>query len=57
MVSETAARRFWPGADPIGALISVDENEQWVEVVGVVADVKYWQLEAAPSADVYIPHT
>jgi putative ABC transport system permease protein len=57
IVSETAARRFWPGADPLGALISVDENEQWVEVVGVVADVKYWQLEAAPSADVYIPHT
>ena len=57
VVNETAARRFWPGDDPIGkkawfssAFTSPDAP---VEIVGVVADVKYWPLNEPVGPDVY----
>jgi putative ABC transport system permease protein len=41
MVNETAARRFWPGEDPIGRRLALDivPEEQTREVVGVVRDI------------------
>ena len=42
VVSETAARRFWPGEDPLGRLIGVSDGkfDDRAEVIGVSADVK-----------------
>jgi hypothetical protein len=57
VISQTAASRFWPGEDPVGKLINFYGREQWIEIVGVVADVKHRRLEAPASADVYLPHT
>ncbi len=57
IISENTARRFWPGADPLGALISLGSDEQWIEVVGVIADVPYWRLEDSPAVSVYVPNT
>jgi predicted permease len=56
VISETTASKFWPGEDPLGKLINVG-YERWIEIVGVVADVKYMRLEDPASADVYIPLT
>jgi putative ABC transport system permease protein len=41
IVNETAARRFWPGDDPIGKRLTLDivPQEQAREVVGVVRDI------------------
>jgi len=41
VVNETAARRFWPGQDPIGKRLTLDTvpEEQPREVVGVVRDI------------------
>jgi putative ABC transport system permease protein len=41
VVNETAARRFWPGEDPIGKRLTLDivPEEQMREVVGVVRDI------------------
>lgn len=45
MVNETFARRFWPGADPIGQRLSVSGNDgPWLDIVGVVRDGKYVTL-------------
>jgi putative ABC transport system permease protein len=59
IVNETAARRIWPGQDPVGRRIELGmgdfkEGEQ-AEVVGVVGDVHYGRVEAAPIADAYLP--
>ena len=42
VVSESMARRFWPGEDPIGRRVrqSSAEDAPWATVVGVVADVQ-----------------
>ncbi len=47
LVSETAARRLWPGLDPIGKRLSLPTftsdgpPRAWRTVVGVVGDVRY----------------
>jgi hypothetical protein len=52
VVNETAARRLWPGASPIGRHVAVEgkETKATRQVIGVVADVPLhrWQIEAQP---------
>jgi putative ABC transport system permease protein len=60
VVSEGVTRRFWPNQDPIGKRIkigSADSANPWLEIVGVVPDVKYRGLPANPTADpdLYFP--
>ena len=53
IVNETFARRFWPGADPIGRRIVV--GDQVRTVVGVARDAKYVSLGEAPQPHYYLP--
>jgi putative ABC transport system permease protein len=57
LVNETAAKAFWPNADPIGKTITLGAFgfEVGAEVVGVVADVRYSTIESASVPDAYIP--
>lgn len=57
IVNETAARRFWPGEDPIGRPVYVGQTA-WVVrwVVGVVGDVDYRSLSDRPGPDFYVPY-
>ena len=59
LVSETAARRLWPGEDPIGRPVSVGRGAfetDTAHVVGIVADVRYGAADAPPQPDVYIAY-
>jgi len=57
VVNETAARRFWPGDDPIGKRVwfsSVFTSASAsAEVVGIVGDVKYWPIDEPVGPDFY----
>jgi putative ABC transport system permease protein len=54
VISETAARRFWPGEDPIGKRAGIGQGFRGdAEVVGVVGDVRYGQVDEPPKPDVY----
>jgi len=55
IVSETAARRMWPGEDPIGRRIRRGATGEWREVVGVARDTKVRTLSEAPRPYVYVP--
>jgi putative ABC transport system permease protein len=60
LVSESAARRFWPGENPVGRQIRVHVNEadrQPREIVGVVGDVRTRGMEFDPVPVIYTPHT
>ena len=39
VVNEALARKFWPGQSPLGRRLRLGDDQQWLEVVGVVADV------------------
>jgi predicted permease len=59
LVSETAARRYWPGQDPIGRPVSVAQggfHKDTAYVVGVVGDVRYGTLDSLPVPDVYLSY-
>ena len=54
-ISETAAARLFPGEDPLGRRVRVSGDSAWLQVVGVVRDVRHTSLESTPGIDVYIP--
>jgi predicted permease len=56
VVSETAARRFWPNTDPVGKPVTLGQGgfHDGAEVVGVVSDVRYRAIESGPEPDAYI---
>jgi putative ABC transport system permease protein len=59
LISENFARHWWPETSPIGRRLGgggPDGNDWW-EVVGVVEDVHYQELQGAPEELVYYPTT
>ena len=56
VISETAARRFFPGEDPVGKRINlVTGPEAFREIVGVVGDVKQHGLSRDTRPQAYEP--
>ena len=56
VVSAEAARRLWPGRDPIGRRLRLGAGgAPWLDVVGVAADVKVQTLGEAPVPFAYRP--
>lgn len=61
IINESAARRYWPGQNPLGQEIRpgvslTAERSRPRIVVGIVADAKYSTLEKNIEPDIYIPH-
>ena len=55
VINETMARRYWPGQSPLGQQVRWSDQTIWREVVGVVADVRYWGLERDVNPEIYSP--
>lgn len=56
IINEAAARRFWPGQNPVGRRWNFGRpNEPWITVVGVVNDVRHWGLSRLVNPMVYLP--
>ena len=59
IISESVARRLWPAGDAVGKRISMEDQpkaEDWLTIVGVVADVRQKGLADKHSAVVYLPY-
>jgi putative ABC transport system permease protein len=56
VLNESLARRQFPGREAIGRRIQVSEDGPFFTIVGVVADLKYSQLDAAAEPEVYVPY-
>ena len=59
IVSHLVARTLWPGENPIGKRISMEDNpkpEDWLSVVGVVDDVKQQGLAKKSEPAIYQPY-
>ena len=59
VISETMARRYWPGEDAVGKRIAagrVTSPEDWIQVVGVVKDVRQFELNAEPKPQMYLSY-
>ena len=57
VVSQSFARRYWPGQDAIGRHLKRGTSaKEWTTVVGVVADARDAGLGFDASAMLYVPH-
>ena len=59
VISETMARRFWPNEDPVGKRISAGRarsDSDWIQVIGVVKDVRQFELTAEPRPQMYLSY-
>jgi predicted permease len=58
IISDAAARLWWPGQDSIGKRICVnctpEKPNNWKQVVGVVSTVRHRSMDGAPDLNVYL---
>jgi putative ABC transport system permease protein len=55
IVSEAAARLYWPNQDPIGKRLKII-GPQWRTVIGVASDVKEASMQADAAPHTYTPY-
>jgi putative ABC transport system permease protein len=57
VINETMAARYWPGQDALGKRFHLGTLDQpWIEVVGIVRDVRRNAVVEDPRAEMYLPH-
>jgi putative ABC transport system permease protein len=58
LVGEMTARTLWPGQNPLGSRVTIGgPNDTWRTVVGVVGDVRHYDLGQPPTAQFYLPQS
>ena len=61
VITASSAQRFWPGQNAIGKHIRFARDNQWRTVVGVIADVRAYDLERnVPgwiNGTIYVPYS
>jgi putative ABC transport system permease protein len=55
IINQAAARRHWPGEDPLGQRISLGSAGDWREIVGIVADTRHEGLDADVEPAAFLP--
>jgi putative ABC transport system permease protein len=57
VIGEGLAHRFWPNEDPIGRRVALGVTQpstgDWATIIGVVEDVRYMGVAAAPDSQLY----
>ncbi|MEM9557515.1 MAG: ABC transporter permease [Acidobacteriota bacterium] len=68
VVNEALQQRHWPGENPVGQRIRLldsgnsdflgeVESERWVEIVGIVGQVRHEGLDREPRPELFLSHT
>jgi len=55
LISVEAARRYWPGEDPIGAKVTLGGDSPFT-IVGVVGDIRRREMAIAPEPVIYLSY-
>jgi putative ABC transport system permease protein len=59
IISQTVARRLWPGENPLGRRLSMDDHPKpgdWLTIVGVVDDIHQQDLKKSANPAIYQPY-
>jgi putative ABC transport system permease protein len=57
VINDATARRYWPGENPLGRRISFEfEKPRWLEIVGIVGDIKHRGLDADADPEAYLSY-
>jgi putative ABC transport system permease protein len=55
VINQSMAHHRWPNEDPIGKRISFDDGKTWIQIVGIVGDVREYGLEKSVGDELYLP--
>ena len=60
IINETMARQYWPGESALGRRFKLGDPEEtdvpWVQIVGIVADIRQMGLDEPVKAEMYFPY-
>jgi putative ABC transport system permease protein len=60
IINETMARQYWPGENALGRRFKLggpeDTDIPWVQIVGIVADIRQMGLDEPVKAEMYFPY-
>jgi putative ABC transport system permease protein len=58
IINETMARQYWPGVNALGRRFNAGDPGEgpWMEIVGIVADVRQMGLDEPVKAEMYMPY-
>lgn len=57
VVARALAERYWPDEDPVGQRIQVSGEDRWIQIVGVVGDVRNTSDSERGAPNLYLPFT
>jgi putative ABC transport system permease protein len=57
IINEETAKRYWPGANPVGQRIKIGSSAPWLTIVGIVANVRHFGLDNAARREIYRPYS
>jgi putative ABC transport system permease protein len=55
VIDETFARQFWPNEDAVGQKLTFGPHHVVCTIVGIVNDIKMYQLRGHPERQMYVP--
>ncbi len=55
LINQEAARRYWPGEDPVGRRVRFESAGPWTEIIGIVGDVRTETGDGATPPQAYRP--
>src|SRR5439155_6730760 len=53
VVNRTAAHHFWGAQNPVGKRFTVDGGKSWVQITGIVGDIKQYGLDKDVPDEIY----
>ncbi|WP_107835810.1 ABC transporter permease [Opitutus sp. ER46] len=58
VINESTARQLWPNEDPIGRRLRFADRDQWITVIGVVADIRLAVRPESPETrlNLFLPY-
>ncbi len=59
IITQSVARTLWPGQNPLGRTITMEDNPQpkdWLRIVGIVDDIRQQSLTEQPLPAIYQPY-
>jgi predicted permease len=55
IINQSMARRFWPGADPVGKRFRIHINDPWITIAGVAHDAEQSDWGAPAQNEYFFP--
>jgi predicted permease len=56
IVNQLAADIYWPGQNAVGQRFRAADDDDWVEVVGIVPNGRYFAISETPTPFLYVPY-